>query len=120
MFRCSLGAATASRLPYWPLPNRAPERRASGERFAAMDGAEKVKLALDESRMLALGAQALLGFQLSSVFQQRFDALSTHARTLDAVSLILMVVVLGLLIAPAIIFGWSMMGMQAPARCARS
>lgn len=67
-----------------------------------MDGAEKVKLALDELRMLALGAQVLLGFQLSSVFQQRFDALSAHARTLDALSLILMVMVLGLLIAPAI------------------
>jgi uncharacterized protein DUF6328 len=67
-----------------------------------MDGAEKVKLALDESRILVLGAQVLLGFQLRSVFQERFDDLPGHAKTLDAVSLLLMVLVIGLLIAPAI------------------
>jgi hypothetical protein len=67
-----------------------------------MDGAEKIKLALDESRMLVLGAQVLLGFQLRSAFQERFGELPAHDKVLDAVSLMLMVVVIGLLIAPAI------------------
>jgi hypothetical protein len=40
-----------------------------------MDSAEKLKLALDETRMLVLGAQVLLGFQLRSAFQEAFDAL---------------------------------------------
>src|SRR4051812_36111049 len=67
-----------------------------------MDGAEKIKLALDESRMLILGAQVLLGFQLRSAFQERFDKLPAHAKNVDAVSLLLMVLVVALLIAPAI------------------
>ncbi len=67
-----------------------------------MDGAEKVKIALDESRMLVLGAQVLLGFQLRSAFQDRFDQLSAHAKVLDAASLLLMVLAIGLLITPAI------------------
>ena len=67
-----------------------------------MDGAEKMKLALDETRMLVLGAQVLLGFQLRSAFQERFDQLSGHVKILDVTSLLLMVLVLGLLIAPAI------------------
>src|SRR5215510_1841618 len=67
-----------------------------------MDPATRVKLALDESRMLILGAQVLLGFQLRSAFQDRFEQLSPHAKTIDAASLVLMVVVIGLLIAPPI------------------
>src|SRR5262245_41816546 len=64
-----------------------------------MDPATRVKLALDESRMLILGAQVLLGFQLRSAFQDRFEQLSPHAKTIDAASLVLMIVVIWLLIA---------------------
>jgi hypothetical protein len=67
-----------------------------------MDGAQKVKLALDETRMLVLGAQVLLGFQLRSTFHEQFDAIPPQSRFLDAVALLLMSLVVGLLIAPAI------------------
>jgi len=36
---------------------------------------DKIKLTLDESRMLVLGAQILLGFQFRSVFEAAFDRL---------------------------------------------
>src|SRR6266576_257908 len=61
---------------------------------------KKLKTALDETRMLMLGAQILLGFGLRSAFAETFDQLPPHARTLDGVGLGLMVVVVGLLIAP--------------------
>src|SRR5215207_6701882 len=67
-----------------------------------MDGAEKIKIALDETRMLVLGAQVLLGFQLRSAFQERFDKLPPYVQNVDAASLLLMVLVIGLLITPAI------------------
>jgi hypothetical protein len=65
-----------------------------------MELQKKVKTALDETRMLILGGQILLGFGLRGVFADAFGQLPTHARYLDAVGLGLMVVVLGLLILP--------------------
>ena len=67
-----------------------------------MDPAQKIKVALDETRMLVLGAQVLLGFQLQGTFQERFDDLAGYARGSHAFSLVLTVVVIGCLIAPAI------------------
>jgi hypothetical protein len=67
-----------------------------------MDVPDKLKLALDETRMLVLGAQVLLGFQLRSAFQERFEKLTPHAKALDATSLLLMVLVIGLLVTPAL------------------
>jgi hypothetical protein len=66
-----------------------------------MKVAAKLKIALDETRMLILGAQVLLGFQMRSVFQDAFEQLPVHARIWDGVALLIMVAVLGLLIAPA-------------------
>src|SRR5439155_15211035 len=65
-----------------------------------MELQKKVKTALDETRMLILGAQILLGFALRGVFADAFDTLPPHARYLEAVGLGLMVVVIALLIAP--------------------
>jgi hypothetical protein len=45
-----------------------------------MEITEKVKIALDETRMLILGAQVLLGFQFRGVFSDGYDQLSTQAR----------------------------------------
>src|SRR5262252_5913554 len=61
---------------------------------------EKIQTALNETRMLILGAQILLGFQFRGVFQDAYDALPAHLRYLDGVALGLMVCVIGLLIAP--------------------
>jgi hypothetical protein len=86
----------------WAGAPRFQERRSKTSVFHSMDAAEKIKLALDESRMLVLGAQVLLGFQMRSVFQEEFDALPHYAKAGNGISLLLMVSVLGLLLAPAI------------------
>ena len=65
-----------------------------------MELSKKVKIALDETRMLILGAQILLGFQFRGPFSDGFDQLPTGARYLAGLALGLMVCVVGLLIAP--------------------
>jgi hypothetical protein len=65
-----------------------------------VDLSKKIKTALDETRILILGAQILLGFQFQGAFSDGFDRLPAHSRYLDAVALGLMVAAVGLLIAP--------------------
>jgi Family of unknown function (DUF6328) len=62
---------------------------------------ERVKTALDETRTLIPGAQILLGFQYQGVFQERFETLPPHARAMDGGALGLMLLAMGLLIAPS-------------------
>jgi len=59
-----------------------------------------VKTALDETRMLVLGAQVLLGFEFSGVFREGFERLPLHARYLDGIALLLLIVTVALLITP--------------------
>ena len=47
-----------------------------------MELSKKVKIALDETRMLILGAQILLGFQFRGAFSDGFDQLPTDVRYL--------------------------------------
>ena len=61
---------------------------------------EKVKTALDEIRILIMGAQILLGFQLRGIFADAFDELPSLDQFLFAVALGLLVIVIGLLIMP--------------------
>jgi len=61
---------------------------------------EKIKIALDETRILILGAQILLGFGFRGVFNERFHELPAYARYADGVGLGLLVCAVGLLIAP--------------------
>jgi hypothetical protein len=65
-----------------------------------MELAQLVKTALDETRMLVLGAQILLGFELSSVFRDGFESLPMHACYLDGIALLLMIVTVAFLITP--------------------
>src|ERR1700730_2205214 len=67
-----------------------------------MTASEKLKIALDETRMPVLGAQVFLGLQLRGAFEDIFDDLSTSSKLLAAVALMLMTLVVTLLIAPAI------------------
>lgn len=60
----------------------------------------KLKTALDETRLLFLGGQVLLGFQFQAFFQDGFPALSASARFLSLGGLALMVVSMALLVAP--------------------
>jgi hypothetical protein len=60
----------------------------------------KLKTALDETRLLFLGGQVLLGFQFQAFFQESFPALSPSAKCLSLGGLALMVVSMALLVAP--------------------
>src|SRR4051812_32997167 len=62
----------------------------------------KLKTALDESRLLILGAQVLFGFQFQSVFQEGFRHLSAIAKSVQGAGLLLMLLTIGLLIAPSL------------------
>jgi amino acid permease len=62
---------------------------------------DKVKNALDEARMLVLGAQVLVGFQFRSVFEQGFDKLPLPSQLLKMLGLGLMLVAVALIISPA-------------------
>jgi hypothetical protein len=65
-----------------------------------MELSRKVKVALDETRMLILGAQILLGFQFRGVFGDGYDLLPQDSRHLSGVAMGLMICVVGLLITP--------------------
>src|SRR3954454_23701795 len=67
-----------------------------------MELGKRVKIGLDETRMLVLGAQVLIGFQFRSVFQNAFESFPDWSRYLDGLSLLLMVCTLGLLIFPGL------------------
>jgi hypothetical protein len=61
----------------------------------------RVKLALDETRLLILGVQVLLGFQFQSFFQDGFSELSHLSQWLCVAGLALLIASVGLLIAPS-------------------
>lgn len=62
----------------------------------------RVKTALDETRLLILGAQILFGFHLNGAFQSGFGALGFEARALHAASFLLMALAVALLVAPSL------------------
>jgi hypothetical protein len=61
---------------------------------------DKFKVALDETRMLILGAQIFLGFQFRSAFEQKFEELPRASSWLDAGAVLLLVTTVSILIAP--------------------
>jgi uncharacterized protein DUF6328 len=61
----------------------------------------RIKIALDETRLLILGSQVLFGFLLESVFQNGFETLSRASQYLVCAALTLMVLSVGCLIAPS-------------------
>jgi hypothetical protein len=61
---------------------------------------DKVENALNETRMLVLGAQVLLGFHFQGVFQPGFEQLPPQAQQLKLVGLVLMLLAVGLLLTP--------------------
>ena len=62
---------------------------------------DKVGHALDEARMLVIGAQILLGLQFRSFFEKGFEQLPVISRIVKLSSLALMLLTIGLLIAPS-------------------
>jgi Family of unknown function (DUF6328) len=63
--------------------------------------ANRIKQALDEGRILILGAQVLLGFQFRAAFEPSFDHLPDSHRYLNVAGLALLVVAVGLVLSPA-------------------
>ena len=61
----------------------------------------KLKIALDESRLLILGAQVLFGFQFNGIFQELFDELPPLSRALAVCGLMLLILTIGLLVTPS-------------------
>jgi hypothetical protein len=66
-----------------------------------MSLSKKVKTALDENRLLILGAQVLFGFQMNSVFQEAFAELARSTRLVNCAAQFLMVLSITFLIAPS-------------------
>src|SRR5438132_2553906 len=60
----------------------------------------KVQNALDEARLLILGTQVLLGFQLRAVFETGFDKLPVRSQYLNLGALGLLLSALALLVWP--------------------
>lgn len=66
-----------------------------------MSIADKTKTALDETRMLMLGAQILLGFELQAPFRDAFSSASAAERATSVTVLCLLVLAVGLIVAPS-------------------
>jgi len=62
---------------------------------------KKLKTALNETRLLILGAQVLLGFQFQAFFQDGFSELSQHSRYLSLFGLLSIVLAVTFLIVPS-------------------
>src|SRR5215212_5905445 len=77
-----------------------PHGRASASRTMAKIK-DKVENALNEARMLVLGAQVLVGFQFRSFFEPGFDKLPLPSQLLKMVGLGLMLLAVALIISPA-------------------
>jgi Family of unknown function (DUF6328) len=89
-----------SRVRFRPPITRA--RRGRAPRPAGTMKLERqLKIALDESRLLILGAQVLFGFQFNGIFQQQFEFLPFSSRVLVCAGLTLIMIAVALLIAPS-------------------
>jgi hypothetical protein len=62
---------------------------------------QKLKIALNENRLLILGTQVLFGFQFNGIFQQQFEELPVFARALECSGLTLLMLSVGFLVAPS-------------------
>lgn len=62
---------------------------------------DKVQTALDEGRMLILGAQVLLGFQYRAIMEPGFESLPRHSQYLKLGGMGLMLLAVALLILPS-------------------
>ena len=63
---------------------------------------DRLKTALDESRLLILGAQVLFGFQLEAAFQDLFSGIPVTSRYVHCAGLAFLLLSVGLLIAPSL------------------
>ena len=62
---------------------------------------QKLKIALDETRMSIMGVQILIGFQFESIVQSNFSALPPAGKACIAAAMLLMTLTCGILLLPA-------------------
>jgi hypothetical protein len=62
---------------------------------------EEATHATDEARMVLPGVQAIMGFQLIAVFNQRFETLAPFEQSLHLAAFFLVTLAMGLIMAPA-------------------
>lgn len=75
----------------------------------------KLKTALDESRLLILGAQVLFGFQFEAVFQELFAEIPMTSRYVHCAGLVMLLASICLLIAPSLFHQIIFVGESRPA-----
>jgi small neutral amino acid transporter SnatA (MarC family) len=80
---------------------RPPRREESMEKEHRETLEEEATHATDEARMVLPGIQAILGFQLIAVFNQRFQDLSEGRQVLHLAAFLLLAVAMGLVMASA-------------------
>jgi Family of unknown function (DUF6328) len=68
--------------------------------FVMVTLGEKIKLALDESRMLILGAQIILGIQYRAVFEKGFEALPRSSQNATVIGLLILLLAIALIMWP--------------------
>ena len=66
-----------------------------------MDLQKKLKVALNDNRLLILGTQVLFGFQFNGIFQELFVELPYPSRVLEACGLTLLMISIAFLVAPS-------------------
>jgi Family of unknown function (DUF6328) len=66
-----------------------------------MDLADKLKMALDEGRLLILGAQVVFGCQFQMVFQEGFQDAPRESQAVQGIGLLALMLAVALLIAPS-------------------
>ena len=65
-----------------------------------MELKDKIRLSLDESRMLILGAQILLGFQFRVVLEPGFDRLPPSSQYLKMIAMVILLGGIALIMSP--------------------
>ncbi|HXI22496.1 MAG TPA: DUF6328 family protein [Pyrinomonadaceae bacterium] len=65
-----------------------------------MELKDKIRLSLDESRMLVLGAQILLGFQFRVVFEPGFERLPPSSQYLKMIAMVILLGGIALIMSP--------------------
>src|SRR5690349_6843613 len=76
---------------------------------------DRLKTALDESRLLILGVQVLFGFQCQAAFQELFAGVPAPSRYVHCGGLVFLLASLGLLIAPSLFHQIVHRGNSSPA-----
>ncbi len=77
------------------------ERQQDRKEIQELNLKDVVRNILEESRMVLPGIQALFGFQLIAVFNARFDDLSSPDKCVHMIAIVLTIVAIAFLMAPA-------------------